>query len=81
MIELGWSDVHRQCSVLTHYLVSGHGVQIKDKDGDESDGLDECLLLCLLLGILVTNENGISQAFAPWTTAATIHTRTATPLG
>lgn len=60
MIELGWSDVHRQCSVLTHYLVSGHGVQIKDKDGDESDGLDECLLLCLLLGILVTNENGIS---------------------
>jgi hypothetical protein len=25
--------------------VSGYGVQIKDIDGDESDGLDECLLL------------------------------------
>jgi len=36
--------------------VSGHGVQIKDRDGDESDGLDECLLLYLLLGIAVTNE-------------------------
>ena len=28
--------------------VSGHGVQIKDTDGDEDDGLDECSLLCLL---------------------------------
>jgi hypothetical protein len=30
--------------------VSGHGVQIKDMDGDELDGLDECSnsLLCLL---------------------------------
>jgi hypothetical protein len=28
--------------------VSGHGVQIKDTDGDELDGLDECSLLCLL---------------------------------
>jgi hypothetical protein len=28
--------------------VSGHGEQIKDWDGDESDGLDECLLLWLL---------------------------------
>ena len=36
--------------------VSGHGKQIKDWDGDESDGLDECLLLWLLLGITVTNE-------------------------
>lgn len=50
------TGVHRQCSVSTLYLVSGHGVQIKDRDGDESDGLDECLLLCFLLGILVTNE-------------------------
>jgi len=24
--------------------VSGHGVQIKDTDGDEHDGLDECTL-------------------------------------
>jgi hypothetical protein len=37
--------------------VSGHGVQIKDTNGDEDDGLDECLLLCLL-GMHVTN--GIS---------------------
>jgi hypothetical protein len=36
--------------------VSGHGVQIDDSDGDESDGLDECSLLSLLLGIPVTNE-------------------------
>lgn len=57
MIELGWSDIHRQCSILlTHCPVSGHGVQIKDLDGDEIDGLDECLLLCLLLATPVTNE-------------------------
>ena len=35
--------------------VSGHGVQIKDMDGDEDDGLDECSLL-YPLGIHVTNE-------------------------
>ena len=29
--------------------VSGHGRQIEDTNGDESDGLDECLLLFLLL--------------------------------
>jgi uncharacterized caspase-like protein len=38
------------------FYFSGHGIQIKDRDGDESDGLDECLLLRLLLGIPVTNE-------------------------
>jgi hypothetical protein len=26
-------------------LVSGHGVQIKDTNGDEFDGLDECSFL------------------------------------
>ena len=26
--------------------VSGHGVQIKDTDGDEPDGLDECAIHC-----------------------------------
>jgi hypothetical protein len=31
--------------VLVHCLVSGHGKQIKDMNGDESDGLDECSLL------------------------------------
>ena len=36
--------------------VSGHGVQIDDTDGDESDGLDECSLPCLLPGIAATNE-------------------------
>ena len=36
-------------------LVSGHGIQIKDMDGDESDGLDECLLLCLFGEIPVIN--------------------------
>jgi hypothetical protein len=57
VIELGWSDVvQRQCVILTLYLVSGHGIQIKDMDGDESDGLDECMLLCLFLGIPVTNK-------------------------
>ena len=34
--------VHRQRPILTHYLVSGHGMQIKDLEGDEIDGLDEC---------------------------------------
>jgi hypothetical protein len=38
--------------------VSGHGVQIKDTDGDEDDGLDECSLLCLL-GMHVTNGMSI----------------------
>jgi hypothetical protein len=44
------------CIDILSIEVSGHGVQIKDTDGDESDGLDECLLLCLLLGIPVTNK-------------------------
>jgi hypothetical protein len=34
--------------------VSGHGVQIKDTNGDEDDGLDECSLVCLL-GMHLTN--------------------------
>jgi hypothetical protein len=41
--------------------VSGHGVQIKDRDGNESDGLDECLLLCLLLGIPVLMKWNITR--------------------
>lgn len=36
------------CIDLPSTEVSGHGVQIKDTDGDEDDGLDECLLLRLL---------------------------------
>ena len=28
--------------------VSGHGMQIKDTNGDESDGLDECSLQLLV---------------------------------
>jgi hypothetical protein len=35
--------------------VSGHGVQIKDMDGDEDDGLDECSLLHVP-AMHVTNE-------------------------
>ena len=35
---------------LTPRLVSGHAVQIKDLDGDEDDGLDECLFLLFLFG-------------------------------
>jgi hypothetical protein len=31
-----------RCSILIHHLVCGHGIQIKDRDGDERDGLDEC---------------------------------------
>jgi hypothetical protein len=38
--------------------VSGHGVQIKDTNGDESDGLDECSLVWLL-GMHVADD-GIS---------------------
>jgi hypothetical protein len=54
------SDVRRQCPVLTHYLVSGHGMQINDLDGDEADGLDECQFVYLLLGTPVTNEMELS---------------------
>jgi hypothetical protein len=50
-------NVHRSYSVLIHCQVSGHGVQIKDTNGDEDDGLDECSVLCLL-GMHMTN--GIS---------------------
>ena len=42
-------------SCIGSLLVSGHGVQIKDTNGDEVDGLDECLLLSLLGGMPVTN--------------------------
>jgi hypothetical protein len=42
---------------LTPRLDSGHAVQIKDLDGDEDDGLDECLfLLSLLSGISVMSR-------------------------
>ena len=41
---------------MARCLVSGHGVQIKDLNGDERDGFDECSLLCLLGGLLVTNR-------------------------
>jgi hypothetical protein len=44
------------CTDSLSIEVSGHGVQIKDWDGDESDGLDECMLLWLLLGMAVANE-------------------------
>jgi hypothetical protein len=45
------------CIDLLSIEVSGHGVQIKDTNGDELDGLDECSLPCLL-GMHVTD--GIS---------------------
>jgi hypothetical protein len=41
--------------MLVHCIVSGHGVQIKDTNGDEGDGLDECSLMCLLGGTPVTD--------------------------
>ena len=43
---------------MTRFLVSGQSVQIKDTNGYESDGLNECLLLCLLVRMPVTD--GIS---------------------
>jgi len=39
---------------LTHCLVSGHALQVKDMSGQESNGLAECLL-CPLDGMPVTN--------------------------
>ncbi len=54
-------NVHQRYSVLIQcqLTVSGHGVQIKDRDGDEADGLDECSsLLCPLGEMHVTK--GIS---------------------
>ena len=41
---------------MTHFVVSGHGVQIDDLDGDEPDGLDECSLPRVLSGVPVTNR-------------------------
>ena len=41
--------------MLARCLVSGHGIQIKDLEGDELDGQDECSLLCLICGMPVTN--------------------------
>ena len=57
MIIIQLKFVRRQFSSLTPRLVSGHAVQIKDLDGDEDDGLDECpFLLCLFSEIPVINE-------------------------
>ncbi len=44
---------------LTHYVVSGHGVQIDDMDGDELDGLDECSLPRILSGMAVANTTSL----------------------
>lgn len=41
---------------MTHFVVSGHGVQIDDLNGDEPDGLDECSLPCILSLMPVTNR-------------------------
>jgi hypothetical protein len=30
-------------------LVSGHATQVKDLDGDETDGFDECALCCFVV--------------------------------
>ena len=38
-------------------LVSGHAIQIKDLNGDEPDGLDECPFFpCIFSGMPVMNE-------------------------
>ena len=41
--------------ILTHCLVSGHALQVKDMSGQESNGLAECSLLCPLDRMPVTN--------------------------
>ena len=48
MIGHGQRDIRLTKLRIDLRLVSGHGIQIKDMNGDESDGLDECSLLCLL---------------------------------
>jgi hypothetical protein len=51
------SDVHVLWYFeLTHFVVSGHGVQIEDQNGDEPDGLDECSLPYIFSGMPVTNR-------------------------
>jgi len=35
---------------MAHYSVSGHGQQIKDLNGDEPDGFDECMSVSLSVG-------------------------------
>ena len=56
---LGLDDstyMYQWCFELTHLVVSGHGVQIDDLDGDEPDGKDECPSTCILSGMPVTNR-------------------------
>lgn len=55
VIRLGQCDIRLTKLRIDLRLVSGHGVQIKDTNGDESDGLDECSLLYLLGRMPVTN--------------------------
>jgi hypothetical protein len=55
VIRLGQSDVHWECPILTHRLVSGHALQVKDMSGQESNGLAECSLLRPPDGMPVTN--------------------------
>ena len=38
-----YTSAYIDCPNVNLILVSGHATQIKDEDGDESDGLDECL--------------------------------------
>ncbi len=47
--------VRTRCPLLIYRLVSGHDIQIKDVNGDETDGLDECSLVYLPCWILVIN--------------------------
>ena len=55
VVRLEQCDPHLTKLRIDLRLVSGHGVQIKDVDGDESDGLDECPLLYFLGGMPVVN--------------------------
>lgn len=49
LAELGTSDASK---LFFHY--SGHGTQIKDRDGDEKDGYDE--VVCSKNGIMITDD-------------------------
>lgn len=56
--------------LYTNYFIqySGHGAQLKDLDGDEKDGHDECLISIDMKPVVDDELNIILRKFAPWVT-------------
>ena len=44
-----YTSAYVDCPNANFILVSGHAIQIEDKDGDELDGFDECSWMCFFV--------------------------------